>query len=258
MSLVPPQNAAFQRPENCNPNPRLSRLGTRVRRMNRISVRLSTDARAAELFAPKPFGSIGAATLSVPKRAFDIVASIAAIVGLFPLFLVVALGVKVTSRGPILFRQVRTGLNGAPFVIFKFRTMTVQEHGNSVVQARKYDHRLTAIGHFLRTSSLDELPQFFNVLTGDMSIVGPRPHAIAHDMHYGGMLPIYCERFRVRPGITGLAQCNGARGPTETLDKMRRRIRLDLAYVERWSWMMEAKIIVKTIKVLIAGDEKAF
>jgi putative colanic acid biosysnthesis UDP-glucose lipid carrier transferase len=258
MSLVPPQNAAFQRPEKCSPSPELSRLGTRARRMNRISVRLSTDARAAELYAPKPFGPIGRAALSVSKRGYDLVVSLGAILFLSPLLLTLAILVKLTSRGPILFRQVRTGLNGTPFVILKFRTMTVQEHGNSVIQARKDDHRLTPIGNFLRTSSLDELPQFLNVLLGDMSIVGPRPHAIAHDMHYGGMLPTYCERFRVRPGMTGLAQCNGARGPTETLDKMRRRVRLDVAYVERWTWMMEFKIIIKTIKVLVAGDEQAF
>jgi putative colanic acid biosysnthesis UDP-glucose lipid carrier transferase len=226
--------------------------------MNRISVRLSVDTRAAELFAPKPQGPIGIAARSVGKRLFDFVVSAGALLFLSPLLIVIATLVKFTSRGPILFKQVRTGLGGEPFVILKFRTMTVEEHGSSVIQARRDDHRLTPVGGFLRRSSLDELPQFINVLFGDMSIVGPRPHAIAHDLHYGGMIPTYCERFRVRPGITGFAQCNGARGPTETLDKMRRRVRLDLAYVERWSWEMEAKIIAKTIKVLVAGDDAAF
>jgi putative colanic acid biosysnthesis UDP-glucose lipid carrier transferase len=226
--------------------------------MNRISVRLSTDAQAAELFAPKPVGPRGVAANSAMKRLCDILISWGALVLLAPFMLIIAMLVKLTSRGPVFFRQVRTGLGGAPFVILKFRTMTVQESGNSVVQARRNDHRLTPIGGFLRSSSFDELPQFLNVLMGDMSIVGPRPHAIAHDMHYGGMIPTYGERFRVRPGITGLAQCNGARGPTETLEKMQRRVRLDLAYVERWSWAMEVKIIVKTIKVLITGDETAF
>lgn len=226
--------------------------------MNRISVRLSTDARAAELYAPKPVGPIGDATRSIFKRVFDLVVSGCALIVLSPFLIILALLVKTTSRGPVLFKQVRTGLNGKPFVIWKFRTMTVQESGTSVVQARRDDHRLTPIGGFLRRSSFDELPQFFNVLRGDMSIVGPRPHAIAHDMHYGGMIPTYAERFRVRPGITGLAQCNGARGPTETLNKMRRRVRLDLAYVERWSWMMEMRIILKTIRVLSAGDDTAF
>lgn len=226
--------------------------------MNRISVRLSVDARAAELFAPRPQGPLGDAACSTSKRAFDFILSTGALIALAPLLICLAILVKVTSRGPVLFKQVRTGLGGDPFVILKFRTMNVQEHGKSVVQARRDDHRLTPIGAFLRRSSLDELPQFLNVLIGDMSIVGPRPHAIAHDMHYGGMIPTYCERFRVRPGITGFAQCNGARGPTETLDKMRRRIRLDLAYVERWSWVMELKIIAKTVKVLVAGDETAF
>ena len=226
--------------------------------MNRISVRLSVDARAAELFAPRPQGAPGQAALSLAKRTFDFIVSASALFLLSPLLILLAILVKATSRGPVLFRQVRTGLGGDPFVILKFRTMTVQEHGNSVIQARRDDHRLSSIGGFLRASSLDELPQFLNVLFGDMSIVGPRPHAIAHDMHYGGMIPTYCERFRVRPGITGFAQCNGARGPTETLDKMRRRIRLDLAYVERWSWTMEMKIIAKTVKVLIGGDDSAF
>jgi putative colanic acid biosynthesis UDP-glucose lipid carrier transferase len=226
--------------------------------MNRISIRLSTDARAAELYAPKPFGPVGRAGVSRRKRMFDIFVSGLALAILSPLLLLLALGVKLTSRGPVLFRQVRTGLDGVPFVIWKFRTMTVYEHGTSVVQARRDDHRLTPIGNFLRRSSLDELPQFVNVFHGDMSIVGPRPHAIAHDMHYGGMIPTYSERFRVRPGITGLAQCNGARGPTETLDKMKRRVRFDLVYVEGWNWGMEIKIIFKTIQVLATGDDAAF
>lgn len=258
MSMFPPQNAAFQRPKKCTATTEPSRIGTRARRMNRISVRLSVDARAAELFAPRPQGPLGKAACSLSKRIFDVLVSAAALFVLAPFLFVLALLVKMTSKGPVLFKQVRTGLGGDPFVILKFRTMTVQEHGNSVIQARRDDHRLTPIGGFLRGSSLDELPQFLNVLFGDMSIVGPRPHAIAHDMHYGGMIPTYCERFRVRPGITGFAQCNGARGPTETLDKMRRRVRLDIAYVERWSWVMELKIIAKTIKVLISGDETAF
>jgi putative colanic acid biosysnthesis UDP-glucose lipid carrier transferase len=226
--------------------------------MNRISVRLSTDARAAELYAPKPVGPMGDAARSVAKRVFDVLVSACVLTVLSPFLLILALLVKVTSRGPVLFKQVRTGLNGKPFVILKFRTMTVQESGTSVVQARRNDHRLSPIGGFLRSSSFDELPQFFNVLVGDMSVVGPRPHAIAHDMHYGGMIATYAERFRVRPGITGLAQCNGARGPTETLDKMRRRVRLDIAYVERWSWMMEMRIVLKTIRVLSSGDDAAF
>jgi putative colanic acid biosysnthesis UDP-glucose lipid carrier transferase len=226
--------------------------------MNRISVRLSTDAQAAQLFAPKPTGPIGAAATNPFKRLGDIVVSCLALAILAPVLLLIALCIKLTSRGPVLFRQVRTGLGGAPFVILKFRTMTVEESGTSVVQARRDDHRLTPIGGFLRSSSFDELPQFLNVLFGDMSIVGPRPHAIAHDMHYGGMIPAYGERFRVRPGITGLAQCNGARGPTETIDKMQRRVRLDLAYVERWSWQMETKIIIKTVKMLITGHDAAF
>ncbi len=258
MTMLPPQNVAFQRPKKCTTTLEPSRKGTRARRMNRISVRLSVDTSAAELFQPRPQGPLGKAARSTGKRAFDFFVSFGALIALAPLLILLAFLVKATSRGPVLFKQVRTGLGGTPFVIFKFRTMTVQEHGNSVIQARRDDHRLTSIGGFLRSSSLDELPQFVNVLFGDMSIVGPRPHAIAHDMHYGGMIPTYCERFRVRPGITGFAQCNGARGPTETLEKMRRRIRLDLAYVERWNWVMETKIIAKTVKVLVTGCDDAF
>jgi putative colanic acid biosysnthesis UDP-glucose lipid carrier transferase len=256
MSLL--QNAALVRPKSCMPEPKVSRWGTRGRAMNRISTRLSVDTRSAQLYAPIPKGGLASSATCRSKRALDILVAGSALLALAPLLLLIALAIRLSSRGPVLFRQSRTGLGGVPFSIVKFRTMSVLENGHSVVQAQRNDHRVTPLGAFLRQTSLDELPQLWNVLAGDMSLVGPRPHAIAHDIHYGGMLPTYAERYRAKPGMTGLAQCNGARGPTETVDKMARRVRLDLAYVERWSWEMEVKIIAKTIKVLVAGDDEAF
>ena len=250
--------APLIRPETCMPLPVTSRIGTRGRAMNRVSLRLSVDPNSAELFAPRPRGALGLAATSEAKRAVDIVVSLVGLIALAPLLVVIALVIKLQDGGPVIFRQVRTGLAGRPFHISKFRTMRVLENGASVVQATRNDNRVTPLGAFLRKTSLDELPQLWNVLLGDMSLIGPRPHAIAHDMHYGGMLPSYAERFRVRPGITGLAQCNGARGPTETLEKMARRVRLDLAYIERWNWDMELRIMAKTVKVLLAGDDQAF
>ena len=258
MSIFPLQNAALRYLEKVSPTRDAPRIGLRARRVQRMSTRHYSDARLQHGIAPLPRGPLGEAARDLGKRVFDFVASAIALCALAPLLVFIALLVKATSPGPILFKQVRTGLRGNPFVILKFRTMNVQERGEPVVQAQRGDQRLTPIGNFLRSSSLDELPQFLNVVLGEMSIVGPRPHALVHDVHYGSMIPTYVERFRVRPGITGFAQCNGARGPTETLDKMRRRVRLDVAYVERWSWAMEMKIIAKTVKVLIGGDDTAF
>jgi lipopolysaccharide/colanic/teichoic acid biosynthesis glycosyltransferase len=143
----------------------------------------------------------------------------------------VALAVRLDSRGPILFRQNRNGFNGRPFRIYKFRSMTVMEDGAVVTQAKRDDARVTRVGRFLRRSSLDELPQLLNVLKGDMSLVGPRPHALAHDDHYSGLLAEYAFRHHVKPGITGWAQVNGFRGETPTIDLMKRRIDLDLQYI---------------------------
>ncbi|MFN9016655.1 MAG: sugar transferase, partial [Hyphomonadaceae bacterium] len=203
--------------------------------MNNISARLNADLAQISLYRPIPAKALSDSASSVSKRFFDIVCSFIGLIFLAPLLVTIAVLIKATSRGPVLFAQLRTGLGGKTFVIYKFRTMTTLENGDRVVQACRNDCRITRIGSFLRRSSLDELPQLWNVLLGDMSIVGPRPHAVAHDHYYGALLPEYRDRFRAKPGITGLAQCNGARGPTETLDKMSRRIRLDLAYIERWS-----------------------
>ncbi|MCE2889967.1 MAG: sugar transferase [Hyphomonadaceae bacterium] len=226
--------------------------------MNNISARLNADLAQISLYRPIPAKALSDSASSVSKRFFDIVCSFIGLIFLAPLLVTIAVLIKATSRGPVLFAQLRTGLGGKTFVIYKFRTMTTLENGDRVVQACRNDCRITRIGSFLRRSSLDELPQLWNVLLGDMSIVGPRPHAVAHDHYYGALLPEYRDRFRAKPGITGLAQCNGARGPTETLDKMSRRIRLDLAYIERWSLAMEARILVKTVKVIVGGDDCAF
>lgn len=226
--------------------------------MNNITAGYGADLAPVNLYRPVPVKDLSGSVHNVPKRLFDMVFSFVGLIFLAPLLLTIALVIKATSAGPILFAQRRTGLGGKTFVMYKFRSMTTLENGDCVVQACRHDTRITWVGSFLRRSSLDELPQLWNVLIGDMSIVGPRPHAVAHDHYYGALLPDYRDRFRAKPGITGLAQCNGARGPTETLDKMSRRIRLDLAYIERWSLMMEARILVKTVKVILTGDDCAF
>ena len=226
--------------------------------MNNISARLNADLAQISLYRPVPAKELSNSANSAFKRLFDVICSLVGLIFLAPLLITIAILIKATSPGPVLFAQLRTGLGGKTFTIYKFRTMTTLENGVRIVQACRHDSRITRVGSFLRRSSLDELPQLWNVLIGDMSVVGPRPHAVAHDHYYGALLPEYRDRFRAKPGITGLAQCNGARGPTETLDKMSRRIRLDLAYIERWSLAMEARILVKTVKVIVGGDDCAF
>jgi putative colanic acid biosynthesis UDP-glucose lipid carrier transferase len=183
---------------------------------------------------------------SVQKRLLDIVASIALIIFLAPSLLFVAIVIKLDSRGPILFMQRRTGLNGVPFRVYKFRSMSVAEDGGVVTQATRNDRRVTRVGRFIRRASIDELPQLFNVLRGDMSLVGPRPHALAHDEYYGSLISEYSKRFRVRPGITGLSQVKGFRGETETIADMEQRIHFDNHYIERWSILMDIRILVST------------
>ncbi|MGC2166043.1 MAG: undecaprenyl-phosphate glucose phosphotransferase [Gallionella sp.] len=170
-----------------------------------------------------------------------------------PLMLWIALGVKVSSRGPVLFKQRRYGLNGQVVEVWKFRSMTACDDGDQVVQAKKNDARVTPFGAFLRRTSLDELPQFLNVLQGQMSIVGPRPHAVAHNEEYRNIIQGYMLRHKVKPGITGWAQINGWRGETDTLDKMQSRVDCDLAYVRNWSLLLDLKIIFKTAIKGFAG-----
>lgn len=180
------------------------------------------------------------------KRGLDIVASAAAILLLSPLLIGTAIIIKLDSPGPAIFRQRRNGFNTQPFVILKFRTMTVQEDGATITQARRGDHRVTRVGQFLRRSSMDELPQLFNVLWGDMSLVGPRPHALAHDNEYKALIAKYAFRHHVKPGITGWAQVNGLRGETGRLEQMVERVRLDLWYVNHWSFSLDINILVRT------------
>lgn len=187
------------------------------------------------------------------KRLEDLVLSALILVLVSPVLLTVALGVKLSSRGPILFKQRRYGLDGREIVVYKFRSMRVMEDGGEIRQAAKDDPRVTPFGAFIRKTSLDELPQFFNVLQGRMSIVGPRPHAVAHNEQYRRLIRGYMIRHKVKPGITGLAQVNGLRGETETIDKMKARVEYDLEYLRHWSLTLDLAIILKTAVVALTG-----
>lgn len=183
------------------------------------------------------------------KSIEDYVIAALALVVALPVMLVVAVAIKLDSPGPVLFRQRRHGLNRRVIEVLKFRSMTVMENGHAVQQATRADARVTRVGQFLRRSSLDELPQLFNVLRGEMSLIGPRPHALVHDDHYGDMLERYANRHQVKPGMTGWAQVNGFRGPTETSDKMSSRVECDLAYIDRWSFWFDLRILAMTVVV---------
>ena len=193
----------------------------------------------------------------VLKRATDLFITGVIMAAIWPLMAAIAIGIKVTSRGPVLFRQRRYGLDGKEIVVYKFRTMKVCEDGGHITQARENDPRVTAFGAFLRRSSLDELPQFINVLMGSMSIVGPRPHAVAHNEQYRALINGYMVRHKVRPGITGWAQVNGFRGETETVEKMKQRVECDLDYLNHWSLSLDLWIVLKTVLVMVK-DKKAY
>jgi putative colanic acid biosynthesis UDP-glucose lipid carrier transferase len=192
------------------------------------------------------------------KRLFDLVFSAAALVLISPVLLIISLGVKIGSPGPIIFKQRRYGLDGKQILIYKFRTMTVAEDGAVVRQATKQDERITPFGKILRKTSLDELPQFINVLQGRMSVVGPRPHAVAHNETYRKIIKGYMVRHKVRPGITGWAQVNGLRGETDTLDKMQSRIEYDIDYLRNWSAKLDVYIVLKTIAMLLRKEKNAY
>ncbi len=187
----------------------------------------------------------------VVKRLTDIVLCMAAMPLLLPLMAVISVAVKVSSPGPAIFRQRRYGLDGRPIVVYKFRTMSVADDGDVIVQATKDDPRVTPVGRFLRRYSLDEFPQFFNVLQGRMSLVGPRPHAVAHNEWYRKLIKGYMMRHKVPPGITGLAQINGCRGETALLEQMQARIDYDLEYLRHWSLMLDLKILTRTVLRLV-------
>jgi putative colanic acid biosynthesis UDP-glucose lipid carrier transferase len=192
---------------------------------------------------------------AVMKRATDIALASLGLLLLAVPMLLIAIAVKLTSRGPVLFRQRRYGLNGEQIMVYKYRSMTVCEDGAVVTQATKNDQRVTPLGRILRSTSLDELPQLLNVLQGHMSVVGPRPHAVAHNEQYRKLISGYMIRHKVRPGITGLAQVNGLRGETETVEKMRARVQFDLEYLSHWSPWLDIRIIFKTVWLLIRGQE---
>jgi putative colanic acid biosysnthesis UDP-glucose lipid carrier transferase len=196
-------------------------------------------------------------TNQLTKRISDIVLASLILVLISPLLLLIAIGVKRSSPGPIIFKQRRNGLDGEEIIVYKFRSMTTQDNGESVPQAQRDDKRVTPFGAFLRRTSLDELPQFINVLQGRMSIVGPRPHAVAHNQMYRDLIKAYMVRHKVKPGITGWAQVNGLRGETDTVDKMRARVEYDLEYLRNWTLALDLQIIVRTIR-LVLFDRNAY
>ncbi|HVI33723.1 sugar transferase [Phenylobacterium sp.] len=205
----------------------------------------------------QPSASAPRVATSRAKRIFDLLMALTVLFFVLPVLLFVATAIKVQDGGPVLFRQRRTGLNNQPFVIYKFRTMTVAEDDDDIAQAKKNDARVTPLGRILRMFSVDELPQLFNVLKGEMSLVGPRPHALAHDHQWGAGIPGYHCRFQARPGITGLAQVTGLRGEVRGLDCVRARLEADLYYIENWSLKLELVVLLRT-GLLLLRDPQAY
>ena len=183
------------------------------------------------------------------KRPMDFIIAAIGLVVLSPILLIIAVIIRLESGGSPIFGQRRTGQGGRTFIIYKFRTMRVLEDGPTIVQAAKQDGRITQFGRFLRRTSMDELPQLLNILKGDMSLVGPRPHAVAHDQYYGLAIPGYNARFLVRPGLTGLAQVAGFRGRTEELRDMAARVNKDLEYIRTWSIGLDIRILLRTVVI---------
>jgi len=188
------------------------------------------------------------------KRLFDILISLAALLILAPVMIVTALAIACEGKGPILYKQARTGFQQKRFFIYKFRTMSVMEDGEKAVQCELNDPRVTPVGRYLRKLSIDELPQLVNVLIGDMSLVGPRPHPPALDRTFASMLPGYMERYKAKPGITGLAQILGYRGPTKNPGLMKHRINADAEYVRGCSFLLDLFILLKTIPLVLSGE----
>ena len=191
------------------------------------------------------------------KRISDVILAMMILLLVSPVMAAVAIGVKLSSPGPAIFRQSRNGLDGEEIVVYKFRSMTTQDNGSVVAQAKKGDARITPFGAFIRRTSLDELPQFFNVLQGRMSIVGPRPHAVAHNEMYRQLIKAYMVRHKVKPGITGWAQVHGHRGETDKIEKMQARVEFDLEYLRNWSLRLDLQIIARTV-ALIFFDRNAY
>jgi putative colanic acid biosysnthesis UDP-glucose lipid carrier transferase len=202
------------------------------------------------LLRPAKQESTALQTGPTTKRCFDVLASLLLLLLFLPVLAIISSALRLESGSPVLFRQKRGGLAGRPFVVVKFRTMKVLEDGPDLTQATRDDPRVTRLGAFLRRTSLDELPQLWNVLRGDMSLVGPRPHAVAHDQHYAGLIRRYPLRHRVRPGITGLAQVGGLRGETATVEAMADRVEADIRYIENWSFWGDIRILLSTLRIV--------
>ena len=195
---------------------------------------------------------------SVIKRIFDILGSAIGLILLLPLLILVAIWIKIDSKGPVFFMQNRWGTGAQPFQIYKFRSMTqatssASSDGETVVQTTQNDMRVTKVGTFIRRTSIDELPQLINILKGDMSIVGPRPHAVGHNKEYRGLVKGYMLRHKVKPGLTGWAQIHGFRGETDTIDKMEKRVEYDLEYLRNWTPMLDIYVILRTVKLVVTG-----
>ena len=232
---------------------------SRTFRNDFVNLRFIPDVRGLSLFNHAIAEVVGLPTLNLsatpfsppqmwPKLMFDRLFAALVLIALAPVFVALAIGIKLTSPGPVFFRQTRKGVDGQPFGIYKFRSMSVhqEEHGR-VTQATRNDSRVTKLGGFMRRTSLDELPQFLNVLLGQMSVVGPRPHAIEHDDLYKDQVYGYMHRYRIKPGITGWAQVNGYRGATTKVEKMEARVKFDLFYIQNWSFWFDMKIVFITI-----------
>jgi Undecaprenyl-phosphate glucose phosphotransferase len=224
-----------------------------------VNVRLWSDVPGSRRRGgPDAFGVATMPTLceqpvsgwnGLAKRLEDLLLSLSGFIVAAPAMAIIALAIRLDSPGPILYRQERFGFNGNRFKVLKFRTMAASSSHEPVEQARRQDPRVTRIGRLLRRTSLDELPQLWNVVRGDMSLVGPRPHAVSHNEHYAGLIDGYLSRHRVKPGITGWAQVNGLRGETDTLEKMQKRVEHDLYYIDNWSLLFDIKILLRTFVV---------
>jgi putative colanic acid biosynthesis UDP-glucose lipid carrier transferase len=231
-----------------------------------VNIRFIPDVRSLTLFNQPMVELLGVPAINLaaspitdlrvlPKRVFDRLFALAALAALSPLMLAIAVMVKLSSPGPVFFRQKRKGIDGNQFEIYKFRSMKQhKEEAGKITQATRRDPRITAVGAFLRRTSLDELPQFINVLRGEMSVVGPRPHALEHDDIYKDLVKGYMHRYRIKPGITGWAQINGYRGETDRIEKMMGRVKLDLYYMQHWTFWLDIKIVVLTLWKGFAGS----
>ena len=230
-----------------------------------VNIRFIPDVRSLSFFNHAVVDLLGVPAINLaaspitdlkvlPKRVFDRLFAAVVLLGLAPLLIVLAVAVKLSSPGPVFFKQKRKGIDGYEFEIYKFRSMKVHvETAGHITQAKKGDKRVTRVGAFLRRTSLDELPQFINVLRGEMSVVGPRPHALEHDDIYKDLVKGYMYRYRIKPGITGWAQVNGFRGETDRIEKMMGRVKLDLYYMQHWSFGLDMKIVAMTFWKGFAG-----